>query len=74
MKLSELWLLYETDKRILSFSPYMLKAYSLQLKVLIHDVGNLDIEEVSLTLLKEYLANQSYKLGKLLRSCEWERI
>jgi site-specific recombinase XerD len=62
MKMSELWFLYEADKRILGFSPYTLKAYSLQIKVLIRDIGNLDIEEVSLTLLKEYLAKQLERL------------
>lgn len=62
MKMSELWLLYEADKRILGFSPYTLKAYSLQLKVLIREVGNLNIEEIALTLLKEYLARQSESL------------
>jgi site-specific recombinase XerD len=62
MKMIELWLLYEADKRILGFSPYTLNAYSLQLKVLIRHIGNLDIEEVSLTLLKEYLAKQSERL------------
>jgi hypothetical protein len=34
MYLSELWNLYKADKRILGFSPYTLKAYSLQLNVL----------------------------------------
>ncbi|RED51152.1 tyrosine-type recombinase/integrase [Cohnella lupini] len=62
MNLNELWFLYEADKRVLGFSPYTLKAYSLQIKVLTRDIGNLDIEEVSLTLLKEYLAKQSERL------------
>jgi hypothetical protein len=34
MKMTDLWMLYEADKRILGFSPHTLKAYSLQLKVL----------------------------------------
>jgi site-specific recombinase XerD len=62
MKMNELWMLYEADKRILGFSPHTLKAYSYQLKVLIRDIGNIDIEEVSLTLLKEYLEKQSERL------------
>ncbi|RCW40102.1 tyrosine-type recombinase/integrase [Paenibacillus prosopidis] len=62
MKLNDLWLLYEADKRILGFSPFTLKAYSLQLKMLIDELGDLEIEEVSLNLLKEYLAKQSERL------------
>jgi site-specific recombinase XerD len=62
MKLTDLWMLYETDKRILGFSSYTLKAYSLQMNVLIREIGNLDLEDVSLSLLKEYLAKQSERL------------
>jgi hypothetical protein len=58
MKLYELWMLYEADKRILGFSPHTLKTYSLQLKMLNREIGNLEIEEVSLNLLKNYLAKQ----------------
>ncbi len=32
MKMTDIWTLYEADKRILGFSPYTLKAYSLQLE------------------------------------------
>ncbi|WP_409345870.1 hypothetical protein [Paenibacillus sp. MBLB4367] len=42
MKLLDLWMLYEADKRILGFSPHTLKAYSLQLNVLIREIGNLE--------------------------------
>lgn len=42
MKLDELWMVYEADKRILGFSPHTLKAYSLQLKMLIREIGNLE--------------------------------
>jgi site-specific recombinase XerD len=62
MKLNELWSLYEADKRILGFSPHTLKAYSLQLKMLIREIGDLEIEEVTLNLLKDYLAKQSARL------------
>jgi site-specific recombinase XerD len=62
MRLTDLWRLYEADKRILGFSPHTLKAYSLQLKVLIREIGDLEIDEVSLTLLKDYLAKQSEHL------------
>jgi site-specific recombinase XerC len=62
MQLNELWVLYETDKRILGFSPHTLKAYTLQLKMLMCEIGNLEIEEVSINLLKDYLAKQSERL------------
>lgn len=62
MILSELWRQYETDKRIQGFSPNTLKAYSLQLKMLVTELGDLDISEITLILLKEYLAKQSDRL------------
>lgn len=62
MILSELWRLYETDKRIQGFSPKTLKAYALQHKMLMNELGDLDITEITLTLLKEYLAKQSNRL------------
>jgi len=46
MILSELWRLYEADKRIQGFSPSTLKAYTLQLKMLLRELGDLDISEV----------------------------
>ncbi|GIP38964.1 hypothetical protein J31TS4_22440 [Paenibacillus sp. J31TS4] len=61
MKMTDLWTLYD-DKRIMGFSPHTLKAYSLQFKVLTREIGNLNVEEVSLDLLKAYLAKQSQRL------------
>jgi site-specific recombinase XerD len=62
MRLKELWILYEADKGILGFSQHTLKSYFLQLKMLMREIGNLEIEEVSLNLLKDYLAKQSERL------------
>ncbi|MEK3914177.1 tyrosine-type recombinase/integrase [Paenibacillus sp. FSL H7-0331] len=62
MKLNDLWKFYEADKRILGFSPHTIKAYSLQFKMLIIELGDIEIEEVTINLLKEYLAKQSEKL------------
>jgi site-specific recombinase XerD len=45
MKMSELWLLYEADKRILGFSPYTLKAYSLGCRV--GEVHRLNVEDIN---------------------------
>ncbi|TVY07142.1 site-specific integrase [Paenibacillus cremeus] len=62
MKMTGLWTLYEDDIRILGLSPYTLKAYSLQFKVLVREIGNLNIEEVSFEFLRGYLAKQSQHL------------
>jgi integrase/recombinase XerD len=62
MNLRELWRLYEADKRIQGFSPLTLKAYTLQLRMLVGERGDLNIGEVTLQLLKEYLAKQSGRL------------
>jgi site-specific recombinase XerD len=62
MQLNELWKLYEADKRILGFSPHTLKAYSLQLRMLSCPIGILEIEDISLNLLKDYLAKLSERL------------
>ncbi|MFE6076683.1 hypothetical protein ACFVQB_19645 [Paenibacillus sp. NPDC057886] len=52
MIISELWHHYEADKRIQGFSPNTLRAYALQLKMLITDLGDVDISRVTLNLLK----------------------
>ncbi|WP_235949715.1 hypothetical protein [Paenibacillus apii] len=57
MTIMELWSLYEADKRILGFSPHTLRAYALQMKVLVREISDLDLEDVSMNLLKEYLAS-----------------
>lgn len=44
MTLKDLWMLYEADKRILGFSTHTMKAYFLQLNMLIRELGNLEIE------------------------------
>ncbi|CAN7308954.1 site-specific integrase [Paenibacillus sp. LjRoot153] len=62
MNLKDLWMLHEADKRILGFSSHTLKAYSLQLKMLVLELGDLELEEISLIILKEYLARVSEKL------------
>lgn len=59
MKLNELWVFYEADKRILGFNPHTLKAYALQLKKLIGGNDDVEIEGIHLDLLKNYLSKQS---------------
>jgi hypothetical protein len=60
MTLKDLWMLYEADKRILGFSTHTMKAYFLQLKMLVRELGDLEIEEISLKLLKDYFARDKY--------------
>ncbi|WP_379141213.1 tyrosine-type recombinase/integrase [Paenibacillus sp. sgz500992] len=62
MILSELWFHYETDKRIQGFSPNTLLAYALQLRMLVAELGDIDISGITLNVLKEYLAKQSERL------------
>lgn len=61
MQLSKLWRLYEADKRIQEFSTRTLKAYALQHKMLMQELGNLDITEV-IRLCSTKL--QRFSLGK----------
>jgi hypothetical protein len=49
---------YEANKRILGFNQYTLKAYSLKFKMLIREIGDLEIEGVTLNFLKDYLASK----------------
>ncbi|MCP1427224.1 site-specific recombinase XerD [Paenibacillus sp. DS2363] len=62
MNLSELWNHFKADKRIQGLSLNTLRAYALQLKMLVSDLGDVDISGVTLNLLKEYLAKQSDRL------------
>jgi site-specific recombinase XerD len=62
MNLAELWRTYEADKRIEGFSNQTLKGYGLQLRLLIRDIGDINIEEISEIRLKEYLAKHSQRL------------
>lgn len=55
MKLSELWEGYATDKTLLGYAPGTIKQYKLQLGLLTRYVGDIDIEELTLQQVKEYL-------------------
>ncbi|MFD0619174.1 site-specific integrase [Paenibacillus sp. GCM10027629] len=63
--------LYEADKRIQGFSPNTLKPYSQQLKMLVNELGDIHISDVTPQLLKEYLAKQS---DRLKPSSLWHHI
>ena len=60
MLLSEAWKLYEGDKRLLGYSPHTITAYGLQVRLLIRDLGDVEITNVSHINLKEYLIRQDH--------------
>jgi len=55
MRLSETWRLYVADKKIEGFSPHTLKGYHIQLNLLIRHFGDIDLDEITLPMLKQYL-------------------
>ena len=55
MLLSEAWELYYADKTIERFSPATLKGYKLQMTLLIRHFGDIDIGDITLIDLKNYL-------------------
>lgn len=60
MKLMEAYELYVWDKRLLGYSIHTMKAYTIQVRLLVRHIGNVPIEELSLYHLKEYLATQTH--------------
>jgi len=60
--LSEAAKSYEADKRIEGFSPQTLRAYELQMKLLINYFSNIQIKEITTNGLKQYLADSSVQL------------
>lgn len=55
MLLSEIWVIYHMDKVIEGFSPLTLKGYKLQIDLMIRHFGDVDIEDITLPGLKNYL-------------------
>ncbi|TLS37730.1 tyrosine-type recombinase/integrase [Pseudalkalibacillus caeni] len=62
MNLSELWSLYEYDKRIEGYSKHTLKAYQIQTNLLVRHFGEKDVEEITFVDLKQYLAKDADRL------------
>ena len=52
MLLSKAWETYESDKRIEGFSPQTLKAYQLQVNLLIRHFGDVEIDLLSTETIK----------------------
>jgi len=60
MRLSSAWEAYAADKRLDGYSPHTMRAYKLQAQLLIRHLGDIDIKEISLKDLKDYLAAQEH--------------
>lgn len=57
MLLSEAWEAYKMDKQLEGYSPRTIKNNALQIRLLIEDIGDVSINEVTLEVLKKYLYN-----------------
>jgi integrase/recombinase XerD len=55
-KLAQLWPIYKRDKTIARFSQLTLKGYEIQFNLLSRVVGDVDAEEVTIDVIKDYLA------------------
>ena len=62
MLLSEVWELYKSDKQLEGYSPHTIKSYELQNELFIRSQGDINIEEVTYQMMKEYLAESAKKL------------
>lgn len=60
MRLTEAWSAYAADKRLLGYSKQTLKAYRLQIDLLIRHFGDIDIGSLTFEQLKAYLAAQEH--------------
>ncbi|GEO26859.1 integrase [Alicyclobacillus acidoterrestris] len=72
MRLSEASQQFLAVRQQEGFSRYTIKAYRLQHQILIRDVGDIDIEDVTLPLLREHLGRHTHlkpsSLGHKIRS------
>lgn len=62
MLLSEVWELYETDKRLEGYSKHTIKSYKLQHKLFVEHQGDIDINNVTYPMIKAYLAKDAKRL------------
>ena len=62
MILSEAWNLYKADKQIQGYSPQTLKAYNVQLHLLIRHLGDVPLDEITNGSLKLYLGSVAEQL------------
>jgi integrase/recombinase XerD len=62
MNLSSLWSAYEADKRLEGYSSHTLKAYHLQLQLLVRHIGDVDVQTITYEMLKGYLVESTRHL------------
>lgn len=62
MNLSEAWNQYEADKKLEGFSQYTLASYTIQKNLLIRHLGDVDVGQVTLDQLKQYIAKDMDRL------------
>lgn len=62
MLLSEAWSLYEKDKRFLGYSENTLNAYGLYNDLLIRELGDMELTELTYDVMKEYIYSLSDRL------------
>jgi len=60
MLISEAFKLYFEDKKLLGYSKHTLKSYTLQSKLLIRYLGDINIENIEYIDLKKYLLTLSH--------------
>ncbi|AXF54631.1 tyrosine-type recombinase/integrase [Salicibibacter kimchii] len=71
MKLTDVWVEYEADKKIENYSENTLDSYYLQWRLLIEEIGDIDIDTLKIHVLKSYIA-KSY--GELKPSTIAHRV
>ena len=62
MNISEAWEVYYQDKKLEGFSPTTLKGYKIQLNLLLRYLGDIDINEITIFNLKQYLIERGSHL------------
>lgn len=72
MRLSEASRAFLSQRQTEGLSPYTLKAYRLQVDLLIRDVGDLDIATITIQILREHVAHHTHlqpaSLGHKIRA------
>ena len=59
MKISEVWSIFELEKRLENYSPATLKGYGIQAKLLMDALGDIDMEDIKYQDLKNYFLSAS---------------
>lgn len=60
MRISEASQQFLSQRRSEGYSPYTISAYSVQIRLLARDIGDKDIEAVTLQTMREHLAKQTH--------------